>query len=190
MFGDENTRVLLELNGLSKLLPVDDLGLMQLVNKSKTLQLVVPCDGNLLYQLKIRGAERINVRYDTLLPEVLSQLYKLNHGTPLEVEIYDVKDGEYQVRLIDPQKSIDLPIRCSDAILLSNVWKIPVYATIHVLKTQAVPYVANSEQLPVPINVLNEELLEQALDEAVENEDYEKASYIKEQLESRKKMKK
>lgn len=186
---DESERILLELNGLSKLIPVDDLGLMQLVNKSKTLQLVVPCDGNLLYQLKVRGAESVHVRHDTLLPEVLRKLYRLNNGTPLEIEIYDVKDGEYQVSLIDPQKSFRLPIRCSDAILLSMVWKIPVYATIHVLKTQAVPYVANSEKLPVPINVLNEELLQQALNEAIENEDYEKASYIKNQLEARKKMK-
>lgn len=190
MFGDENDRILLELKGLSKLLPVDDVGLMQLVNKSKTLQLVVPCDGNILNQLKIRGADPVDVRYSTLLPEVLGKLYKLNEGTPLEVEIYDVKDGEYQVSLIDQQKSYRLPIRCSDAILLAVVWRIPIYATFHVLKTQAVPYAANSEQLPVPINVLNEEMLEEALNDAVEREDYEKASYIKEQLDARKKMKK
>ncbi len=176
-------RYLMKVEGLSQLTTTDPIGLVQLLNEAHTLQLIVPCDGHALHELKLRMCNGPSKsQRDRFLPEVFKKLIDMYGIGPYEIEIYDVKDGEYQVSFIDAGMHVPFAIRCSDALILATAWQIPIYVLPNVMNMQATPYLANATKMPVPINVLSQDLLEAALQDAIKNEDYEKASYIRDQI--------
>ncbi len=122
----------------------------------------------------------------------------------LEVTIYKLEEGIFYSELLCEMngKEIRIDSRTSDAVALALRFRCPIYTTEDILKKSGiildledeespVKNISNKEDLPEPeistysqysANELNE-----MINEAIQNEDYEKASIIRDELKKRKK---
>ena len=122
----------------------------------------------------------------------------------LEVTIYKLEEGIFYSELLCEMdgKEIKIDSRTSDAVALALRFRCPIYTTEDILKKSGIILDLEDEESPVrnisekddfnepevstysqySFNELNE-----MIDEAVRNEDYEKASVIRDELKKRKK---
>ena len=97
----------------------------------------------------------------------------------LRIIIYGVYEGEYETELEDLNSSLTYPIRLSDAVLLSSISKIPIYVLSSILDRQGTPYSKQDMYTKsMPINILPEDNLREALQNAINNEDYQLAKVL------------
>ena len=59
-------------------------------------------------------------------------------------------------------------MRASDAVLLSMAGNIPIYIDHDLMMRQSVPYREDSRGVSLPVNTISDEMLQAALDKAVE----------------------
>ncbi|MCF6332737.1 MAG: bifunctional nuclease family protein [Draconibacterium sp.] len=120
----------------------------------------------------------------------------------LEVTIYKLEEGIFYSELLCEMdgKEVVIDSRTSDAVALSLRFKCPIYTSEEILKKAGI--VLNSEDdFPTGDSFIGEEVehsdsqfanysaqeLEEILNEAIQNEDYEKASIIRDEIDNRKK---
>ena len=120
----------------------------------------------------------------------------------LEVTIYKLEEGIFYSELLCEMngKEVIIDSRTSDAVALALRFKCPIYTSEEILKKSGI--VLNSEDdLADGGSFLNEETepsdspfanysaqeLNEMLNEAIRNEDYEKASIIRDEIDNRKK---
>ena len=86
----------------------------------------------------------------------------------------------YNTETLEP-----VAIRASDAILLSFISNIPLFIEEKLMKRQSVPYRRSSEGVAMPLNAISNKMLQEALDKAVEDENYELASHLRDEMRRR-----
>ena len=99
----------------------------------------------------------------------------------------DVKDGEYITYLCSIDNSVAIQLRASDAVLLAVISGLPIMMDQQLFCRHSTPYYGAKSKVAVPLASLSREMLEEALQKAVEAEDYEKASQLRDELLRRKK---
>ena len=103
----------------------------------------------------------------------------------MEVIIHDVVNGQYVSTLYN-QKTLDaVPIRISDAVLLTFLSDVPLYIEENLMLKQSVSYELPANNLALPLNTLDTDMLKEALDKAVNDEKYEMASLLRDELRRR-----
>jgi uncharacterized protein len=125
--------------------------------------------------------------------------------TILEVTIYKLEEGVFYARLLCDNgiDKVTLDARTSDAIALALRFKCPIYTTEEIIAKAGIVLDFEKEQEgkeetqmnppPTPSYSSTEftgqslEELENLLQEAISNEDYEKASIIRDEIKKRKK---
>ena len=80
-------------------------------------------------------------------------------------------------------------MRCSDGILLSVVASVPVFIVAALLNQQAAHEDGDMMQIPLPINVVTDDMLQKSLKHAIESEDYEMASSLRDEIKKRHELK-
>ena len=120
----------------------------------------------------------------------------------LEVTIYKLEEGIFYSELLCEMngKEIKIDSRTSDAVALALRFRCPIYTSEDILKKAGIVLELDDEHSPVKSFSDEEETLEtstysqyslnelnEMLEEAVKNEDYEKASIIRDELKKRKK---
>ena len=128
-----------------------------------------------------------------------SLLYQLG-VTLREVEIYKYDQGIFFSRMILSQgeKNIQIESRTSDAIGIALRTKSPIYTTESIMQEQAIIFDENSVQdstsleddkdnLALDYSLLNMDELESLLRDAIDGEDYELASLLRDELRRKKK---
>jgi len=126
----------------------------------------------------------------------------------LEVNIYRLEEGVFYSQLLCNKegKNITIDARTSDAIALALRFKCPIYTSEEILQKSGIviDIEETSKSKPVKQDIkdieknkttgtdrskykdLDTKMLEELLEEAVKNEEYEKASIIQEELNKRK----
>jgi len=122
----------------------------------------------------------------------------------LEVTIYKLEEGIFYSELLCEMdgKEIKIDSRTSDAVALALRFRCPIYTTEEILKKSGIILDLEDEESPVR-NVSDKDdfsepeistysqysanELNEMIDEAIRNEDYEKASIIRDELKKRKK---
>ena len=126
----------------------------------------------------------------------------------LEVNIYRLEEGVFYSQLLCNKegKNITIDARTSDAIALALRFKCPIYTSEEILQKSGIVIDIDetSKSKPVKQDIkdieknkttgtdrskykdLDTKMLEELLEEAVKNEEYEKASIIQEELNKRK----
>ena len=116
----------------------------------------------------------------------------------IEVNIYKYVDGVFFSRLVLRQwdKIIDLESRTSDAVGIALRMKAPIYTTEAIMQEQGIVFEDHSaseenfkeEELDLALDysLLNEDELKVMLNEAIEGEDYELASILRDELDKKK----
>ncbi len=128
----------------------------------------------------------------------------------LEVTVYKLEEGVFYSKLTcdNGQRIIEIDARTSDAIALALRFKCPIYTTEEILKKAGIILDFEKEsavqnagdqqpaarQVKVQDTTFTDELkhnnlqeLQELLDEAISDEDYEKASLIRDEINRRKK---
>lgn len=168
---------------VAEIVATKEVGLIVLTNEDGSRQLSIIADKTMAYQLSLRQA-KVEI-LDKLLPEVLWQVIKRNMEMRFQIVINDLVEGQYKTLLYMPDILQAIPMRASDAVLLSLISDIPIFIEENLLMRQSVPFQEGAVGVPVPVNILSNEMLKKALDKALEEEDYEKASQLRDELRKR-----
>ena len=172
--------VRLYFKGVSEIVASDDVGLLTLTDEEHKRQLSIICDANMVYQfgLRIKAAEVV----PKLAPEVLWQVIARNLDMRFQIIINDLDDGQYKTLLYMPDILQAIPVRASDGVLIAHISGMPIYIEERLLMRQGIHYSDSETGISVPVNVISNDMLRKVLDKAVEEEDYEKASQIRDEL--------
>lgn len=195
------SRVLLKFQGTQQMVNIPSTCLVTLTDENETRQLNVICDSFTKFQLDLRTSSE-EIRIDNgelvsdkghtqltrlMLPEVLCSIIDYMTDLQLIVVITNVYDGVYSAIIEDSRTGTTFPIKVSEAILLALANKfIPIYIEKALWECQSVPFDKKANGVSIPINSLPIELLEASLEQAIENEQYEKAQQLKDEIDRRK----
>ena len=174
-------RTLLRFENLQQIAGSDELSVILLTDEPRKRALSVVCDTDMTRQLLIRLRGNAKV-CRTMLPEALLQLLPSSY----EMMIVGVYDGQYQVMLMDTENGNSVRVRTSDAVLLSIISHIPLYIEERLMAQQSVPYDEHATGVAIPINSMDKPRLRAALKNAVEEENYELASQLRDEINRRK----
>lgn len=162
-----------------------EIGILSLTDLDKTRQLSIVCERNVALEIdKRKSPEPVN---DNLLPEVLVKLLTKNTNSLFEILITDIVDGQYKVYVFNADTLDYTPIRASDAVLLSMVADIPIFISETLMRQQSVEYTGKKTGVTVPINAISIPMLEESLKKAIDSENYEMASKLRDEINKRKK---
>ncbi len=160
-----------------------ELWILVLTDEQRRQSLSVVCDEDIAAQMRLRiNAPDIS---KILLPEALVEMLPSEY----EMLIVGVYNGQYQVVLMDVMTGKSTRIRISDAVLLSIISSIPLYIEEELMKRQNAPCDNLNGGVSIPINAMNTEILKVALEKAVEDENYELASHLRDEINLRKNQK-
>ncbi len=186
------------IQGVTDIPAVPDTSVILLTDEKSERTISVVCNKFYNRQIAIRrdkyvGSEQARSMarktLDKSLPEVLVGLLTQSSPCNYRVVIESVKDGSYQSVVENgDEMDIYLEVNTPDALLISYASddKIPVYILEDLWYKQSTPYFGdNAPGISLPLNTLSEELLKDALDKCIADEQYEAAKQIKDELDSR-----
>ena len=103
------------------------------------------------------------------------------------VLIYKAKDGVFYSYLYFEKggEEIKIDARTSDAIALALRFKCPIYTTEDIMESEHLHDLGEGK-FSVPITSVSLQMLEEALQKAIENEEYEQASQLRDEIRKRK----
>lgn len=176
-------KVRLIFQSVTEIVGNNDVGLLILADEQKQRELAIPCDKAMLYQfrLRIQKAPITNI----LLPEILWQALKNETDAAFEIIIHDLIDGQYRTILFNTDNLTPYAMRVSDALLLAYISGIPIYIDNKLMKKQSVAYQKDRRALSIPVNTITDSMLEKALKKAIQDENYELASHLRDEIKRR-----
>ena len=189
-------KIKLKYMGIQLMVNNTDIGIISLVDESETRHLSIVCDKFTKFQFDLRSglanddSESVHAFGDnagrTLLPEALMGIINYMTDLKLCVVVTNVVDGIYRAVIEDERTGTTFPVKATEGVLLTLVNKhVPLYAEKRLWQYQSVPLKKGQPGVAIPINSLTKELLEASLEKAIENEEYETAKHIKEELDRR-----
>lgn len=174
---------LLLIKSVSEILGIKDVALVSLVNATETRQIVVSCELEMRDLIMKYMTDRPETQM--FFPSVVNDILATRDKSSLEVRINGVIDGVYQTEIYDRLTQKSFPIRCSDGIFMSVACKLHIYASAEVMRLHSIPYVTGATKVGLPLSVLSEKLLKNSLQMAIETENYEMASNLRDELNKR-----
>ena len=149
-------RVRLKFKGVSEIVGSDEIGLLILTDISEQNQLAIPCDRAMIREFGLRiGHAEVVGR---LLPEVLWHVIAMQANMQFEVLITGIMDGQYRALLVNTGNQEPVAIA---------------------------PYVKEAQGVAIPVNTISTDMLKDALAKAIEEEKYELASHLRDELRRR-----
>lgn len=176
-------KIKLKLFGISEIVGIEDVALLSLLDERQERQLIVTCDIEMRKSLQMHMMKKPET--SKLFPRVMANILQRHPFSELEVRINNVRDGEYITEIYDSVSDEHYPIRCSDGILFSIVADVPIYAPMRLMLRQSVPFKMGEQRVGLPLSVLSEKLLKTSLERAIETENYEMASNLRDELNKR-----
>lgn len=177
-------KIKLKLKGVAEIVGSDDVALLTLTDELEMKQLSVVCDRAMARQLSLRLAEApLN---NILLPEVLCGMMEDMDRQHYEVLINGLLDGQYKAVLVNKETLALTPIRVSDGVLLAMVAGLDIFIQVSLMRRQSVDFNSGSRGISIPVNTLSMDMLEKALNNAINDENYELASQLRDEMKRRK----
>lgn len=186
--GTSTGRIRLYFREMAQIVDSCGLSVVVLTDVQCRQALTIICDEPMTQQLLIR----INhlPGEETMLPEVLTRLL-MEQGRyqeqDFEMLVYDVCDGQYHTVLTCLPTGMSVPVRISDAVLLSTFTDIPLFIDSMLFLRQCSSYAPHTSGLVIPINTISLDQLNEELQKAIAEENYRLASSIHEEIKKRKK---
>ena len=118
----------------------------------------------------------------------LFQTLTMHLGTTLkQIVIYKAKDGVFYSYLYFDKEGEEIKIdaRTSDAVALALRYKCPMYTTQSIMESEHLHDMGEGK-FSVPISSVSLQMLEEALQSAIEKEEYEQASQLRDEIRKRK----
>lgn len=170
--------------GVSEIVGSEDVGLIILTDEAEKHQISISCDRNILYQFGLRM--RYKKQLNGLLPETLWSIISANHDkSRFEIIINDLINGQFRALFCNLDTLEQVSMRACDAVLLHYISKIPICIETGLMQAQYIDYHEKSHSIPLPINAISNEILKDALNKAIETENYELASNLRDEIHRR-----
>ena len=118
----------------------------------------------------------------------LFQTLTMHLGATLkQIVIYKAKDGVFYSYLYFDKEGEEIKIdaRTSDAVALALRYKCPMYTTESIMDSEHLHDMGQGK-FSVPISSVSLQMLEEALQSAIEKEEYEQASQLRDEIRKRK----
>lgn len=190
-------RIKLKVQGVTDISADSQLSLLIVTDEDEKRQIAIMIDACMRHEIALRRGKyvgdennRIRVRdfLKTSLPETISAVIKYMTDIELAVVIVSVYDGEYKALLEDKNTGTSFPIRVSDGILLSYADRhIPLYIEESLWNHQSTPYMGeDAKGVSLPLNILTTDMLKAAMQKCIDEEKYEMAEQLKQELNRRK----
>ena len=189
-------KIKLKYMGVQQMVNNQDVSIICLSDELETRQLSIVCDKFTKFQFDLRSDS--SMQNDALvhsfgdnagrilLPEALMSIISYMTDLKLCVVVTNVVDGVYRAVIEDERTGTTFPVRATEGVLLTLANKhVPLYAEQTLWKYQSVPMKKDQPGVAIPINSLTREMLETSLEKAIENEEYETAKHLKEELDRR-----
>lgn len=157
--------------------------IISLTDENEQRAVSIVTDRDMAYEFK--DIQDKTVDTSDRLPFVLCSLIKGGMGFHHCIQFHGVKDVGLRAHLVDLMTDARLPLRPDDAVLLSLVSGIDMMADVDVFKYFSTPFNNKSMQVALPILSLPDKMLQVALKEAINQENYESASYIRDEIKRR-----
>lgn len=181
-------RLQLVYKSVGEIVGSEELAVITLTDTAEQRAINFVCDNVTKCQLQMHTLHNSSC-YNHLPEVLLSMLNDYVKSSKMEMVIYDIKDGQYQVTLMNVDTFSIRKIRMSDAVLLSMISDVPLYIDGALMEQQSIPFQEANTRVSIPINTLDIDKLKEALDKAVDEENYRLASVIKDELGRREKAK-
>ena len=172
--------------GVSEIVGSSEFGVLLMTDEEEKRQLTIVCDKTMALQIELR-LHHGNMT-DLLLPEVLCRMMAKIADDRLMLIINGIDNGQYRVLLVSNLKWVEPQmIRASDAVLLSLIADVPIFIDDELMKRQSVTFSKNTHGIAMPVNSISDEMLSKALKKAIDDENYELASHLRDEIQRRKK---
>ena len=181
----EENKVRLVFRGTMEIAGSENVGLILLANEEGTKQLNVLCDKHMLYEFAVREHPDRQNRH--LIAESVWSLFSQLTDERCHILIHGIAHEQYQCILVAEPSLLSTPIRMSDAVLLATITEMPILMDAALFERQSLPVTDQEESVSLPINTVSAHLLQKALDKAIEDEDYEMASRLRDEISRRSK---
>lgn len=181
----EENKVRLVFRGTMEIAGSENVGLILLANEEGTKQLNVLCDKHMLYEFAVRKHTDRQNRH--LIAESVWSLFSQLTDERCHILIHGIAHEQYQCILVAEPSLLSAPIRMSDAVLLATITEMPILMDAALFERQSLPVTDQEESVSLPINTVSAHLLQKALDKAIEDEDYEMASRLRDEISRRSK---
>ncbi len=173
-------QVQLRFENIQQVMGSNDFSVILLTDLARQRALSIICDETMTHQIVLRANHPETCK--NMLPEALVQMLPGQY----ELMIYGIHDGQYQVVLQDKEFRNSVRLRISDAVLLHLISNYPIYIEEKLMKRQCIPFEENAKGVAIPINTMDTKGLNAALQKAVNDENYELASQIRDEIKRRK----
>ncbi len=173
-------RIRLRFENIQQVVGSDDAAVILLTDEGRQRAISIVCDEMMTRQILLRLQSPQIV--DSRLPEALVKMLPSEY----EISVYGIHDGQYQVVLFDKDFSNSSRIRMSDAVLLHIITGYPIYIEAKLMEQQSIPFEEDAKGVAIPINTMDVKRLNMALQHAIEDENYELASQLRDELKRRK----
>ncbi len=180
------SRIRLFLQQATEVVGGNNEGLLILTDSYQERQLVIPCEGSLMEEFKSRLDKHEN---HSGVIDILFDVIDNQTSLSLSLLINDVEDGAYSAAIINDDTQKQISIGGVEAVLLNNISKdkIPLYIDEALFLRQSSKFNIKAEGVALPVNALPVSMLEKTLGKAVEAENYELASQLRDELNKRRK---
>ncbi len=170
--------------------------LLILTDEDENRQLTITVDEVMRHEIALRRGKYVgSLQHRThainflqyCLPETLSAAIKYLTNIEFCVVIVNIFDGQYSAILEDTRTGTAFPIRVSDGVLLAYADPhVPLYVEKSLWDVQSTKYMGeNARGISLPLNTLSVPMLKMAMQQCIDEEKYEAAQQIKEELDRR-----
>lgn len=186
-------RIPLKIQGVTDIVVSHDASLLILTDEEETRQITIVCGPATRHEIAMRRGKYVGndevkkmatEELQFCLPETMSAVLKYMTDVKLSVVIVNVFDGQYRAILEDQKTGTAFPIRVSDGVVLAYADKhIPLYIEESLWLRQSCEYHGeNAKGVAMPLNTLSTSMLKQVMQKCIDDEQYEMAQQMKEEL--------
>lgn len=155
-----------------------------LTDMEEKRMLSVMTERHLALELKAYGEHSSEVKTD--LVNVLCQILSCQNLKENYVICIDAKkELGFNAYLEHQENGEKIPIKCDQAVLLSVITGMVMYASMDAFRYFSTPFDQTVHTVALPILGLPDSLLKKALDQAIREENYESASFIRDEMKRR-----
>lgn len=182
----DNEEVELRINGMSSVLqPANAYALvLEEVYGHRKLPVIIGAQEAQAIKVMMLGCKMPRPLTHDLLQTVIDRL----DGHVTKVLIYKVRSGIYYSYIFIAKENgeiFQIDSRTSDAIALALRCDCPICTTEEIMANERL-YEVNGMAFTVSVNVVNAQMLQDALEKAVKEENYEQAARLRDEIERRK----
>ena len=169
--------------GIFSIPEADDVCLITLTDEGQKRALYIVLEKEVANEIKMH--EKMMENADCQLVDVFSKVLKDEGAVHYRIVFEGILNQGLKAKLVNTITDASYDIRPEMAVLLSLKSDFEMCTSLDVLQKFSTPYNKNVMSVALPIMSLPDSLLHKALEKAVEEENYEGASFIRDEMKRR-----